>query len=1454
MPLTRLTQTTRSGRPLFAVPSLEALQSLAPATLAVLAADLGIRSLSDLLHYSPFHDARLLLALASGEVAHDFEFLPLLQPLASGSVPPRRDELGRLPVDRLARLTAAQAAAWKDKLGVPTVEALARFPAFVEAQAFLDNDPFDEAPSAPRELIPQAIGSISNIARYTSFVRDSVFDLSSTNLRLFVDDARVEFLDPRLLDLFQIDKRPKIQLGYSAQYKQKWINLGTALGEPVKSIGLAPGEVRKIAVLDWQRRTSGSRTEDTTASEQLRNQLIHNRALDEVTRATATEHQQGGTSIDAGTIATSMGGVAAGAIAGAAAIGIPSALVGAVVGTAVEPGPGTAAGAILGLATGGVAGGIGGAALAAANQQWGVIESDTEGDREVVTEMAQRINDVTNQKASSVRSLWSTVVLTEQQAEQAHVETIAIANYNHAHALTIQYFEVLQHYQARIELSAHQALLYLPYKPILFDLELVVAYWPTLRRGIGDPVMRSKFDPLVSNFDAATQSELPAEDEWNGLRVSRVAVLSHPARNLTQVRLASNSAAVGNLDFDGSNPWVLEPAADERPTLTAVRGLTVIDPLLTPAGGGFFGGGSPGVFLGVPPTIEIQIDVADAGGRTWTLSQAQTLTPDGTIDFDVRELLGELRDEQQKGSSVLGQLDTLVRRINERRYYFTRLLLLGMEPEQLTDLVDALMFGTGSGTPGRGVTVGGPVFALGLPLPGSHITKRANLFRGLISTIPRNQALPLSALVEPTPIAITGDTLVFRMKRVESLHTTAGAGPTGFIVADLFALIQSSFPALLPLRDYPKTLADALAAKQARAGDDIFLPTGGVFAEAILGRAISAERLDGSRNIFWHELPIPHAPPEIQPLSVALSQQPGQPVQPTAPEATLAPAAPTPLPEPVTAAGTLAAVGSANLFRDMSKTEVLAGVLGNLSALAGSMANQAGTLAGAAQQQALSEASALAGQVANLTSQLLSQQLATQGTGPVTSTQKGVTQNTLQDLATSPPPPTPLGPNARAIARAQGGDLPPTEAPPLFIGGPQPKEIPQRAEGGGLPAGGAGATERLTPGAAPSPSIVSIRDQFDGISNPGQTAKSIIREALTNAANSGTPPPDLSNILTEWFDLGLRPALQAARTDDAKAEDALREFFDWLATAQQIANDRLSQPGSDVARRAGEGFTLGLAVLNNAVGKSNVRLGATGDLRELQRIDRLLAVARGDDRFGDGDNLGLGAAFANLQAKAVIEAPSLSPTVAPGGTADLALVAGFKIAGGPTRFDPAFNVGMSSFEIEEPAPTGVSGTADGKFAAQVRMRAFDPNRQGIVSVRGNDLRLSVRVVSRASDLLSAEVALTSRGTYTVRALGGLLDTDPLTAPRRPAPVAGHNQQVLLDFAVAKGPEFIQNQPVTFSVSGGGTLDRATGTTGSDGFVQVTYTAPGSGAGTATVKLDVSDGVVAGSAQIAVRFQ
>ena len=61
----------------------------------------------------------------------------------------------------------------------------------------------------------------------------------------------------------------------------------------------------------------------------------------------------------------------------------------------------------------------------------------------------------TMQSASAVRSLRTTVVQTVSQGESTRVTTEVVANHNHCHALTIQYFEVLRHLSVAHELATY---------------------------------------------------------------------------------------------------------------------------------------------------------------------------------------------------------------------------------------------------------------------------------------------------------------------------------------------------------------------------------------------------------------------------------------------------------------------------------------------------------------------------------------------------------------------------------------------------------------------------------------------------------------------------------------------------------------------------------------------------------------------------------------------------------------------------------------------------------------------------------------------------------------------------------------------------------------------------------------------------------------------------------------
>jgi hypothetical protein len=99
------------------------------------------------------------------------------------------------------------------------------------------------------------------------------------------------------------------------------------------------------------------------------------------------------------------------------------------------------------------------------------------------------------------------------------VTTETVANYNHCHALTIEYFEVLRHMLVRQRLVDVQECLFVPLQMTRFDRAKALRWRNTLRAAVTERSLRAGFDALEridasyegSDFPVGTYADQPLE-------------------------------------------------------------------------------------------------------------------------------------------------------------------------------------------------------------------------------------------------------------------------------------------------------------------------------------------------------------------------------------------------------------------------------------------------------------------------------------------------------------------------------------------------------------------------------------------------------------------------------------------------------------------------------------------------------------------------------------------------------------------------------------------------------------------------------------------------------------------------------------------------------------------------------------------------------------------------------
>lgn len=254
--------------------------------------------------------------------------------------------------------------------------------------------------------------------------------------------------------------------GHLLHFKQEWTNDGYSMGDLLYSLPLAPGQKKQIVVFDWERRETASRAESLDYQEGIYNSLSRDRDVNEIVTGSLNESMRGGSSAKTSSWGAGLG-------------------IGAI---------GSGIGALLGVA---------GGSSKASSSAW------QNSSRNTALNDLQSLRDRTVQSANAVRSQRGTVIQTATQGERFAVETESVANYNHCHSMTIQYFEVLRHMKAQQRLSNVQECLFIPLIMSTFDYQKILRWREVLRRYVWSTHLRKGFDAIERIENDYEGSDLP---------------------------------------------------------------------------------------------------------------------------------------------------------------------------------------------------------------------------------------------------------------------------------------------------------------------------------------------------------------------------------------------------------------------------------------------------------------------------------------------------------------------------------------------------------------------------------------------------------------------------------------------------------------------------------------------------------------------------------------------------------------------------------------------------------------------------------------------------------------------------------------------------------------------------------------------------------------------------------
>ncbi len=260
------------------------------------------------------------------------------------------------------------------------------------------------------------------------------------------------------------DEYPKMSslgMGYSLNLRQSWVPDGFALGELLYSLILAPGEEQRLVVREKNQSYTifdQSTGEDYTASSQSQTQSDDLQAL---YNYVANQYMDAGSEYEYHSDSNAFGGSGAFGLSGITS-------------------------AVLGFITGGLTGSFSKSNGNASSHSY------QNNNHNEASQAAQNFNQKFSAASNMLQQAKRVSIRSATSNESDSVATKIIANHNHSHAMTVQYWEIVRRYRLKTTIDGIDLLLFVPLNPICFlpvtntetgdkvdyDLDLVNLYMP----------------------------------------------------------------------------------------------------------------------------------------------------------------------------------------------------------------------------------------------------------------------------------------------------------------------------------------------------------------------------------------------------------------------------------------------------------------------------------------------------------------------------------------------------------------------------------------------------------------------------------------------------------------------------------------------------------------------------------------------------------------------------------------------------------------------------------------------------------------------------------------------------------------------------------------------------------------------------------------------------------------